>query len=715
MDPELVVKFVADLTEWSQGVKEAKEGVKSVTPEVQKASTAGKSFSDVYAKAAAIAGGVFVTAALAVAKAVSDANAKVEALDKSVRVSSGTQANYAQNLSSLTSVADKYKKSIFEIGAGFNDLARETRGTVNEGKNTEVIFDTLVSVSKKLDSSVDDTSKSFTGFIDKMKQGTVDSTGLSNELDKRLYEAFGKVAQKMGLTNDELNKVLKTSDAAVSSTLPKLAAELANSLGDIPQQDAHDLGESVAYAESKLTMLLDGLFQTTGAKSALAQGAEDAGSFLDALDKINRRHGLMAAGGAAIVKGATAVASALVPGVEFSSDPFGYQDSASQTAGLKNNKAYNNGQSIGWNQDPATNKYKLPSQITQKDIDVAAEGMKLRAAEEEKANQKRIADEKRLAGERKRALDEISRLEIEESNQRIKDELAASFSSIEAKYRTNNSDINTPGMAKPTGTDLNYDYGSDKFNKEFSKQTTGDGSAVNFDKTTAQIEGMTKAWWDEKNAKDASAKATNELGASMEELSKELNAIVQESSVNLFSGIAESIGELSVSTDGIENVGAKIAGIFGDMISQVGKAIIAYGLTMKGLQSALKASFKNPYVAIAVGAVAIAAGAALKASTTKKNNNAQNNFFTGGIAKGAHGVDNIPINVSNGEMILNNSQQGRLFGLLDGAYSGGSLQGSWSKSNRSSTSETGTLEAKIRGEDLAILVERGKRRMNRYN
>jgi len=446
---------------------------------------------------------------------------------------------------------------------------------------------------------------------------------------------------------------------------------------------------------------LDGLFQTTGAKSALAQGAEDAGSFLDALDKINRRHGLMAAGGAAIVKGATAVASALVPGVEFSTDPFGYQDSASQTAGLKNNKAYNNGQSIGWNQDPATNKYKLPSQITQKDIDVAAEGMKLRAAEEEKANQKRIADEKRLAAERKRALDEISRLEIEESNQRIKDEVAASFSSIEAKYRTNNSDINTPGMAKPTGTDLNYDYGSDKFNKEFSKQSTGDGSAKNFDKIIAGMQDQVE------KLKSTYKDAGNSISEDVQQLSSNISSALQNAAADSAVAFGEMIGAALSGGSGFEDAGKKMGLILARMLQDLGKALIAFAT----LKIAASKVFSNPYVALGEGIEALAVGVVLK---NKFENAETQGFYTGGIVKGRSGVDNIPINVSSGEMILTNTQQGRLFGMLDGAYSGHSMNANYGSANSGGGGFSGELSTTIKGTDLDVLLKYGQKKNAKF-
>lgn len=710
--PEIKVRYTADVTDLKKGSAEAKQVVQSVEPEVKKTSRSFEDYSEVLKKGAAIAGGTFVTAAIAVATAVSNANEQVKALDKSVRISSGSNENYTANLSALQNISDRYQQSIFGLASGFNELTRETRGTINEGSATALMFDQLVNVSDKTGFSIDETTGSLGGFIDKMKQGTVDSTNLTNELDKRLYEAFVKVSEGMGLTVAELNEVLKTSDEAVATVLPQLVSGLSDALGSVPQKDAADLAEKIEYAKSKLTVFLDGLFQTSGAKSVLAQGAADAGDLLSALDKINRSHGLMAAGGAAIVAGSVKVASA-VTGQDLNYDPMGYmaaQELTNQRSALGAATKYAGGKSIGWNQK-SENQYKLPSEYTKEDFDIAAAAYQNRIEAEAKANQKLIAEAKRQAAERKRENDAINRKEIEESNQRIKDGVFAAEQAAEEAYRKNNGILGPIGQLQKTGIVDNRTRSGEKTGQSFSQSG---GDPIDFKKTTDQIAGMTEAWWKEKQAKDANIASTNDLAIRMENLGEQMSAIMDQGKIEFFTGLGESLGELAVDTGNLESAGAKIGRIMGEMIQGIGKAIIAYAMTMEGLKTAMKAAFASPWVALAVGVAAVAAGQAVKASAQKQSNQASQRFWTGGIVDGPAGIDMVPTKLSKNEMVLTEGDQSRLWGVVRGTNSGMGMRTPFSGSGSDMAIQV-EMEYRMSGSDIYVSSRKGKRKHDYFS
>jgi hypothetical protein len=648
---------------------------------------------------------------LAIGTAVYAANEQVESLDKSVRISAGTQENYARSTQALQGIADKYKKSIFSLAEGFTELTRETRGTVNEGARTQQIFDDLTSVSGKLGYQVGDTTSHLSSFVDKMKQGTVDSTHLTDELDKRLYEAFIKVADGMGITAAELNAVLKESDDAVNTVLPALTKELSNALGDIPQQDAKDLGDKIEYAKSKLTVLLDSLFQTSGGKTTLSQAAEDAGDFLSVMNKIVRNQGIMAAGGAAITMGAAGAVNALTPyGIpDIQADPFGYRGQAEaegQRAALKGANMY----------QPAASKYKLPSEITKADFDVASKAYSDRIEAEEKANKKLMAEQKRLANERKRNLDEISRQEIQESNQRIRDGIQAAEDAANMKYSTHHGTLGAMGALDSTGSKAIYDLDKGYTGGTALTNPVGEGKAPNYDHITAQINSMSDAWWKEKLAKDASNQSSAEMSLRLENLNKELQQIAVNGSIDFFSGFAEGIGEISVNTGGIEKVGDRLGMAFGEMISQTGKAILTYGVTMLGLEKALEASFSNGYVALAVGAAAMIAGGALKAQAQKNQSSAMSRMWTGGIADGAMGIDMVPTMLTAGEMVLTGHDQRNLYGMITGSKAGSIDTNNYgsSRGGDRSTKLQIELESYISGSNIALANKKGQRESNYF-
>lgn len=699
--PEIKVKYTADLSDLKKGSDEAKKEVRSIEPEVKKTGGAVQEMGELFGKASLIAGGTFVTGLLAAAAMVGNANEQVKNLNKAVQISAGTNQNYAQSMSSLQSIADNYHKSIFNLANGFNELNRETRGTINQGENTAQIFDTLVSASDKMGVSVDDTTSSFSGFIDKMKQGTVDSTGLTNEIDKRLYEAFVNVARQMHLTNEELNEVLKTSDEAVATVLPALADEFGRALGEIPQKDAHDLAENVEYANSKLITLLDSLFKVSGAKNVFAQAAEDAGDLLDQLTILSQKQGITGA----VLGLMDAGAETLLNGSGFKGPSLNY---AREEQGRRK-------------QTPLLgSKFTLPGEIgnysngplnLSAGVNITEEAAKLRVEAEAAANKKLIAEQKRLAAERKRALDEITRQEIYESKQRISLQISEMLAANEAAFRKNNGVVGAVAQLAPRGITTGLDNGLNK-TQNFTNQTTGDGSAT----TVTAIKNMTAAWVEEKAAKDASHQSTIKMNQGLSVLNDELNSIADRGTIDVFSGMAEGLGNLSVDLGSIENIGGKVATVFGDMISQIGKATIAYALTMKGLKAALNASFKNPYVALAVGVVAVAAGAALKATANRHNQAASKGLYTGGIVGGPVGIDNVNARLSPKEMVLTEGHQSKLWNFISGGNSGSMMDSRYRPSGNDNVTGGGsdTLKAEIKADRFVVLVERGKRVLNRY-
>lgn len=709
--PELKFKYSADVEGFKKANQEVKEEVRSLAPEVKKTTDSVKGYSDILGKAASIGSGIFATSLLAIGKAVYNANEQVKNFYNSINISGGIQESFARNLQSVQGIADKYKKSIFALGEGFTQLIRETRGTINEGAKTEQIFDDLTSVSGKLGYQVGETTSHLTGFLDKMKQGTVDSTNLTDELDKRLYEAFIKVADGMNVTAAELNEVLKNSDEAANTILPALTTELSKALGEVPQSDAVELGDKIEYAQSKLTLFLDGLFKTSGAKSALAVATEDAGDFLDTIDKINRQHGIMAAGGAAIVAGAIKGSNA-ISGLNIEFDPFGYRASAQaegERKAINSATQYKDGTPIGWSKSQSGD-FKLPSQYAQAEFDIAGEVAKNRIEAEEKANNKLMAEQKRQAAERKRNLDAITRQEIQDSNERIRQGIQAAEDAVAASYANRPSSGISGKMLGNTGNIRSYDMEKDKFHTEFSNPVVGPGTSTNYDAITAQINSMTQAWWNEKRAKDASNASSAEMSLSLEALNKQLGEMLVNSSVDFFSGFAEGIGEITVNTGGIEKVSNRMAMVFGDMISQTGKSILAYGITMSGLQKALLASFTNPAVAIAVGAAAMIAGGALKAAATKNQSSGMSRMWTGGIADGAMGIDMVPTMLTAGEMVLTGHDQRNLYGMISaGQAANPNMHNYNGSSSRNGMRIAIELQSELRGSNIYQASRKGAR------
>jgi len=171
------------------------------------------------------------------------------------------------------------------------------------------------------------------------------------------------------------------------------------------------------------------------------------------------------------------------------------------------------------------------------------------------------------------------------------------------------------------------------------------------------------------------------------DISAKISTVLGDSLQTAFEGIGETIGQL-IATGKFDF--SILGNILADALIQIGKALIMYSALVKAAKEALeKGKFKAGLV---VGVLAIAAGVALKASLNKKKDSGVQAFANGGVISGPTMglMGEYPGARSNPEIV---APLDKLKSLIGG--SGG-----------------GTLEARISGNDLLILMNKAQRNNN---
>ena len=171
------------------------------------------------------------------------------------------------------------------------------------------------------------------------------------------------------------------------------------------------------------------------------------------------------------------------------------------------------------------------------------------------------------------------------------------------------------------------------------------------------------------------------------DVSAKISTVLGDTLQSAFEGIGETIGQL-IATGKFDF--SILGNILADALIQIGKALIMYSALVKAAKEALeKGKFKAGLV---VGVLAIAAGVALKASLNKKKDSGVQAFANGGVISGPTMglMGEYPGAKSNPEVV---APLDKLKNLIGG--SGG-----------------GTLEARISGNDLLILMNKAQRNNN---
>jgi hypothetical protein len=171
------------------------------------------------------------------------------------------------------------------------------------------------------------------------------------------------------------------------------------------------------------------------------------------------------------------------------------------------------------------------------------------------------------------------------------------------------------------------------------------------------------------------------------DVSAKISTVLGDTLQSAFEGIGETIGQL-IATGKFDF--SILGNILADALIQIGKALIMYSALVKAAKEALeKGKFKAGLV---VGVLAIAAGVALKASLNKKRDSGVKEFANGGVISGPTMglMGEYPGARSNPEVV---APLDKLKGLIGG-------------------NNGGTLEARISGNDLLILMNKAQRNNN---
>jgi tape measure domain-containing protein len=159
------------------------------------------------------------------------ANVEVEKFTRAVTQISGSSNAAGQELDYLRSVSDRLGLSTRGTADAYVGLLAATRNTSLEGAQTRTIFESIATAMSLLGRSSADTEGALLAIQQIISKGTVSSEELRGQLGERLPGAFGIAARAVGVTTEQLGKMLEQGQVIAADFLPKFAAELNATFG----------------------------------------------------------------------------------------------------------------------------------------------------------------------------------------------------------------------------------------------------------------------------------------------------------------------------------------------------------------------------------------------------------------------------------------------------------------------------------------------------
>ncbi|MEK7947638.1 phage tail tape measure protein [Pigmentiphaga sp. YJ18] len=205
------------------------------------------------------------TAAYRAVRGMVEVQAQVDKITIGLKfINGGNLVAAGEDMGYLRDMANRLGLDVAQTTQDFIGLAAASRGTSLEGERTRDIFTAVSEASTVLHLSAGETSGALTAIQQMMSKGTVQAEELRGQLGERLPGAFQIAARAMGVTTEELSKMLEQGQVIATDFLPKFAAQLRKEFsGSVEEASASAqaaLGRSgTAWTDLKQTMVDSGL------------------------------------------------------------------------------------------------------------------------------------------------------------------------------------------------------------------------------------------------------------------------------------------------------------------------------------------------------------------------------------------------------------------------------------------------------------------------
>ena len=215
------------------------------------------------------------------------ASLDMQTIDQTLKFASGSAEEGARNFAYLTSEATR-------LGFGLKDGAQEfakfeaaAKGTSSEGKVARDVFSGMSEAFVSLHLSTEQQTRALYALQEMESMGTVQTRQL-RMISMAIPGGFKLFADALGLTTEELMKMMKQGKLATDEVLPKLAEQLHKTYGDAAVSASDNARQSIQKFKNEVFLtsaeiggpLLDGLGKVAGAAAKLMEmGRESRAEF----------------------------------------------------------------------------------------------------------------------------------------------------------------------------------------------------------------------------------------------------------------------------------------------------------------------------------------------------------------------------------------------------------------------------------------------------
>lgn len=220
-----------------------------------------------------------ITGVVALGKAIFDTTRELQGLDLALKQVMGSQEDAAKTQEFLSGIAEAYGVNVQVLTRSYIGFFASAKNAIDEGKITgeqiNQIFESVAKAAGALGLSVDQQQGAFLAIQQMISKGNIQAEELRGQLSERLPGAFGILAKSMGVTEIQLNKMLKDGKVLAAEVLPAFAKQLEIAYGVENLQRVETLNASVARLGNSWTDFVKSLNEGDGVFSSVLVGLTD--------------------------------------------------------------------------------------------------------------------------------------------------------------------------------------------------------------------------------------------------------------------------------------------------------------------------------------------------------------------------------------------------------------------------------------------------------
>ncbi|EFN5467986.1 tape measure protein [Escherichia coli] len=216
-------KFNAELAKLNQSLRETLNKLRSQTKATSINNTSD-AFNNLASNAIKLSGAFYsVMGALNAYKAIMNAGLKRDSAQRAAKFVLGDKASEAETF--IRGLADKTGLNISEGLSSYAKFAAGAQGSMSQ-EQTQELFGNATAMSRLMGLSNDELNGILKAFEQMASKGKIQAEELRGQLGDRMAGAFKLFAEALGMTATELDAAMKNGKILSSDTLPKVAKQM---------------------------------------------------------------------------------------------------------------------------------------------------------------------------------------------------------------------------------------------------------------------------------------------------------------------------------------------------------------------------------------------------------------------------------------------------------------------------------------------------------